>query len=56
MTAYVYGWYHYQNDTDKEFRYPAEAEDDLRQDGKKVTIEIRNVHWDKRRGLVVWGG
>ena len=53
---YVYGWYHYADGTDKEFRYPAEKSDDLTQDGNKVVIEIKNNGWQKRTGLVVWGG
>jgi hypothetical protein len=55
---YVHGWYHYADGTDKEFRYPAESEADLKQDGKRVTIEIREGgnRWGKRRGIVVWGG
>ena len=55
---YVYGWYHYADGTDKEFRYPAEKEDDLKQDSAKITIEIHmgGNRWEKRRGLVVWGG
>lgn len=58
MDNYVYGWYHYIDGTDKEFRYPAEGADDLRQDGQAVTIEITEGgnRWGKRRGLVVWGG
>lgn len=55
---YVYGWYHYIDGTDKEFRYPADQAVDLKQDGHKVTIEITEGgnRWDKRRGIVVWGG
>ena len=55
---YVYGWYHYVDGTDKEFRYPIDNRDDLTRDGDKVTIEIRmgGNRWEKRRGLVVWGG
>jgi hypothetical protein len=58
MNEFVYGWYHYADGTDKEFRYPTEKLDDLKQDGEKVTIEIRTSGncWEKRRGLVVWGG
>lgn len=55
---YVYGWYHYANGADKEFRYPASRSDDLKQDGAKVTVEIHagGTHWTHRRGVVVWGG
>lgn len=53
---YVYGWYHYADGTDKEFRYPAERSDDLTNNGAKVTVEINQGGWHKRTGLVVWGG
>ena len=52
---FVYGWYHYADGTDKEFRYPAEKESDLREGGKKVTVEITfgGGKWVTRRGVVV---
>ena len=58
MANYVYGWYHYVDGSDVKFRYPAEAADDLRQTDKYVTIEVTfgGDKWDKRRGVVVWGG
>lgn len=57
MDEYVYGWYHYQDGTNVVFRYPAGRQDDLRQDGNKVTVEIQVPSgWAKRRGLAVWGG
>jgi len=54
---YIYGWYKYA-DRDVMLRYPAAREDDLRQDGKRVTVEITfgGDVWDKRRGVVSWGG
>lgn len=57
MDKYVYGWYHYADGTDKEFRYPSEREDELKQDGKSVTVEVKDVgKWNTRRGAVNWGG
>lgn len=54
---FVYGWYHYSDGTDKEFRHPASKSDDLKSDGKKVTVEVKDGGtWNKRRGVVVWGG
>ena len=54
---YVYGWYAYADGTDKEFRYPASKSDDLKSDGKKVTVEVKDGgKWNNRRGVVVWGG
>lgn len=52
---FVYGWYHYADGTDKEFRYPAEKKSDLNEDGKKVTVEITfgGGKWETRRGVVV---
>lgn len=55
---FVYGWYHYADGTDKKFRYSASKENDLRQNGKKVTVEITfgGGKWEKRRGIVSWDG
>jgi hypothetical protein len=56
-TDYVLGWYHYMDGTDVMFRYPAGKESDLRQDGNKVTVEIKLAGtWATRRGIVIWGG
>lgn len=56
-TAYVLGWYHYMDGTDVMFRYPIDNESDLRQDGEKVTVEIKLAEtWAKRCGIVIWGG
>lgn len=53
MKEYVYGWF----DGTDEFRYPAEREPDLKQDGLRVTVEIKTWRgWTKRVGYVVWGG
>jgi hypothetical protein len=55
---YVYGWYHYADGTNKEFRYPSDKESDLRNNGKKITVEVtegRNI-WGKRRGVVSYSG
>ena len=58
MDAYVYGWYAYKDGKDIKFRYPAEKENDLREDGKAVTVEVTQGgdKWDKRKGTVAWGG
>ena len=55
---FVYGWYHYSDGKDVKFRYPTSKSSDLHEDGKAVTVEITQGgdKWDKRRGLVVWGG
>lgn len=51
---YVYGWYHYAGGFDVEFRYPADREAELDQDGERVTVEIRRPSgWLKRRGIVI---
>ncbi len=56
-TEYVYGWYHYADGTDKEFRYPADNESDLKQNGKAVTVEVKVAGaWDKRKGTVNYSG
>jgi hypothetical protein len=54
---YVYGWYAYQDGTDREFRYPATKSRYLQEDGKKVTVEMTTGgdKWHKRRGIVVGG-
>lgn len=54
---FVYGWYHYADGTDKEFRYPAGREDELKQDGNHVTVEVKDGgKWNTRKGTVNWGG
>jgi hypothetical protein len=52
---YVYGWYVYRDGSHVAFRYPADGENDLRNGGKKVTVEITfgGDKWQKRRGVVV---
>ena len=50
---FVYGWYHYQDGADVMFRYPTARENDLREDGKRVTVEINANGWGKRVGYVV---
>lgn len=57
QTQYVYGWYHYADATDVEFRYPEDKEESLKQDGKTVTVEIKQGgKWQARRGTVKWAG
>lgn len=54
---FVYGWYRYADGTEKEFRYPADLEDDLKHDGKHVTVEVKVAGaWDKRKARANWGG
>lgn len=54
---YVYGWYSYKDGKDLEFRYPADSERDLHEDGKAVTVEVKmSGQWVSRRGTVSWGG
>ena len=53
----LYGWYYTSNAGPVEFRYPADNEDDLRVDGKTVTVEVRSRGgWVRRRGVVAWAG
>ena len=49
---HVYGWYHYQDGTEIEFRYPADKSDDLTENGKRVTVEVWINEWKRRAGIV----
>jgi hypothetical protein len=57
MSKYVYGWYRYADGTNKEFRYPAEREDELKRDGKSVIVEVKDGGaWNARKGTAHFGG